>query len=277
MAADLTPEQRAERRREVARARTRRQRVSAALALTLVAGAGAAAVTAGSSGGSNVRSAPATAATGARTAARPRRMTPVGASGTSSTAQVRRPAPVIAQKLHNDCEATALQILLATEGIDVGQLQLQSEFPRNGPLDPRNSAGGLVWGDPELGFVGRPDGGGTAGGYGIYPRPVAATAGRHGATLIDISGSAVRRLYARVRARHAVMAWIALSNGSYGVWRSPAGRIVRVNFGEHTVVVTRVDAAGVHLVNPLQGTREVWTRALFEQRWGALGRRALST
>jgi hypothetical protein len=60
-------------------------------------------------------------------------------------------------------------------------------------------------------------------------------------------------------------------------WWSPDGRLVRVNFGEHTVVLTGVDSAGrVSVVNVLQGTRERWTQSQLLEKWERLGRRALA-
>ncbi len=187
-------------------------------------------------------------------------------------------ASVIAQKLPNDCEASALQILLATTGVTVDQLRLQAQMPRSRPLDPVGSGGLETWGDPDQGFVGRPEGGGPAGGFGIYPGPVAALSARHGRPLQNLTGSAPASIYRRLLAGHAVMAWIALSHGPYGHWRTPAGRLVQVNFGEHTIVLTGIRKDGrLTLVNPLSGTRETWTRGDFVARWTELGRRALTS
>lgn len=134
-----------------------------------------------------------------------------------------------------------------------------------------------MWGDPELGYVGRPDGGGVAGGFGIYPGPVRATAAKYGRKLHVLSSRSPRAVYDQIFDGHAVMVWIGLSDGPYGAWRSPQGRPVRVNFGEHTVVLHGVRADGGLLVsNPLQGTRETWTKRRFESMWERLGRRALA-
>ncbi|MBI5104071.1 MAG: C39 family peptidase [Solirubrobacterales bacterium] len=197
---------------------------------------------------------------------------------------VRRPvsavvaAPVVRQAQRNTCESAALEILLATVGREVGQARLQRALPRSGPLDPRGSGAGRTWGDPDRGYVGRPDGGGVAGGFGVYPAPVRATAARLGVQLDDLSGGSPGRVYGALRAGRAVMAWIGLSDGPFGEWRSPAGRRVRVNFGEHTVVLHGIRRDGSVLVsNPLEGTRERWSPAEFEELWGRLGRRALAT
>lgn len=132
-------------------------------------------------------------------------------------------APVVRQFQRNACEAAALHILLATTGTRVSQRRLQSAFPRSGPLDPVGTGPEQTWGDPDRGYVGRPDGGGAAGGFGVYPGPVAATARGYGRRLDDLTGSASARIYARLRAGRAVIAWIGLSDGPYGTWRSPQG------------------------------------------------------
>lgn len=187
-------------------------------------------------------------------------------------------APVIGQKLHNNCESAALQILLATVSVRVDQLRLQAEMPRSGSLDPLGAAPDQLWGDPDLGFVGRSDGGGAAGGFGVYPGPVAQVARRHGRQLENVTGASVAAIYARLLRGRAVMAWVGLRAGPYGQWRTPAGRSIRVNFNEHTVVLNGVRPDGaLQVVNPLQGTREVWSRRQFEAMWSVLGRRALST
>ncbi len=187
-------------------------------------------------------------------------------------------APAVAQKLHNDCEAAALQTLLATDGIASDQLTLQAQLPRSGPLDPKGSPPDQVWGDPSQGFVGRADGSGPAGGFGVYQGPVAQLANRYGRRLRDLTGSAPRLLYRRLLAGHAIMVWVGLADGPYGRWRSPSGQPVVVNFNEHTAVLTGIGADGtLDVINPLTGTREQWTRAQFETMWSRLGRRALST
>lgn len=186
-------------------------------------------------------------------------------------------APVVAQAQRNTCESAALQVLAETVGVRLDQRVIQRAFPTSGRPDPVPGPSGEIWGDPDEGYVGRPDGGGARGGFGIYPAPVLRTARQLGLVLDDLSGASPTAVYARLLRGHAVMAWIGLSEGPYGTWISPAGRRIRVNFGEHTVVVHGLRADGRLLVsNPLSGTRELWTTAEFEERWRLLGRRALS-
>jgi len=187
-------------------------------------------------------------------------------------------APLIAQRFRNNCETTALEILLATVGVNVDQLTLQAEVRRDGPLDPRGSGGSEVWGDPENGFVGRADGNGPAGGFGVYQGPIAALSLRHRRRLVDLTRASPASVYQRVLGGHAVMAWVGLADGPYGQWRTPTGKLVRVNFNEHAVVLSGVTASGrLQISNPLAGTSQLWSRQTFETRWNRLGRRALST
>lgn len=199
----------------------------------------------------------------------------------SGTLAPPRPAPrlhripTVAQVLRNDCEAAALQALLAGVGRHVGQRALQREMPRSGLLDPRGSGAGLVWGDPELGFVGRPAGGGVAGGFGVYEHPLQRLARRFGVHLVDLTGAPLPVMWGRLRRGYPQIAWVGLTAGPYGTWRSPNGRRIRVNFGEHAIVLTGMEGGRLKVMNPLFGTRELWSRSLFAERWARLGRRAL--
>ena len=185
--------------------------------------------------------------------------------------------PLVKQVLQDDCEATALSMILAYRGKRVGQLALQDQVAHSRPLDPTVSASGSeIWGDPNLGFVGRADGSGPAGGFGVYQGPIKALARRHGVALDDLTGASPAAIYRTLLAGHPVMAWVALSNGPFATWQTPAGRTVHVNYGEHAVVLTGVGPAGVSVNDPLSGGRLTWAKPQFEQMWAGLGRRALA-
>jgi uncharacterized protein YvpB len=185
--------------------------------------------------------------------------------------------PMIAQVLQNDCEATALSMVLAYSGRAIDQLALQRQVAHAAPLDPTSGPNGEeVWGDPSRGFVGRADGGGPAGGFGVYQDPIRALARRHGLQMTDLTGARPDRLYAALLAGHPVLAWVALSAGPYAQWTSPAGKPIKVNYGEHAVVLTGIDGAGIHVNDPLSGERLTWSKPQFEQMWAGLGHRALA-
>jgi uncharacterized protein YvpB len=184
-----------------------------------------------------------------------RRVERATAAGRDRVAVPKRPVsatirlPVIKQALHNDCEATALSMLLLDYGRHVSQLTLQSQLPRSGPLTPQQAPGGsgpVIWGDPSQGFVGS-----AAGtGYGVYQRPVAALARRHGVAVRDLTGAHPQAVYRALLSGHSVMAWVALSGGPYETWRTPSGRIVHANLGEHTVVFTGISGDSLTVNDP---------------------------
>jgi uncharacterized protein YvpB len=183
----------------------------------------------------------------------------------------------VRQVLHNDCEATALSMLLAVAGVRAGQLELQERLPHSGPLDPEPVAGSSLfrWGDPERGFVGRPAGGGSEGGFGVYEPPVRALASRYGVHLLDLHGRSVAAVRAAVLAGHPVLAWVGLAPGPYLSWLTPSGRRITVNLNEHAILLVGGGDGYLLVNNPLTGRRESWSDALFSARWKLLGRRAL--
>jgi uncharacterized protein YvpB len=183
----------------------------------------------------------------------------------------------IRQVLHNDCEATSLSMLLAAAGVHAGQLELQARLPRSGPLDPEPVAGSSLfrWGDPERGFVGRPAGGGTEGGFGVYEPPIRALAARYGVHLVDLHGRSVSAVRSVVLAGHPVLAWVGLAAGPYLSWLTPSGRKITANLDEHAVVLVGAGRGFVLVNNPLSGAREQWSDELFSYRWRLLGQRAL--
>jgi uncharacterized protein YvpB len=184
--------------------------------------------------------------------------------------------PIVKQTYPNNCETAALSMLLAGAGVDQGQKALQRELPTDGALDPEvRPDGTLVWGDPQRGFVGRVEGGGTAGGYGVYEKPIMELASEW-AEPADLSGESPDALYERLLAGDPVMVWIGLQDGPYETWISEAGREIEANFGEHTVVLAGIRGDRLLVNDPLDGQRKWWTKEEFELMWDRLGNRAIS-
>ncbi len=189
----------------------------------------------------------------------------------------RRTLPIVQQDLRNNCETAALSMLLTAEGVRVDQLELQEQLPQSGPLDPEPSDRGdlFVWGDPNIGYVGRADGGGTSGGYGVYEAPIQELAAQSGVDLADLDDTP-RSVYRALLDGRPVMTWVGLSDGPYETWLTPDGERFTANFGEHTVVLTGIRGDTIYVNDPLVGERTTWTRDYFEQLWERLDRRALS-
>lgn len=202
--------------------------------------------------------------------------TPAAAAAVASP----KPAllPIVKQALRNNCETAALSMLLAWKDVRVGQLTLQRRLVKSGPLDPRTDPlGGLpMWGDPDDGYVGRAEGGGVAGGFGVYQGPIRRLAAQYRVRLVNLSRRDVSVLYSRLSLGIPVMVWVGLSDGPYRRWLAPSGRRIVANMGEHTVVLTGVAGGSVLVNDPLYGIKTTWTKEKFEQMWPRLGRRALS-
>jgi uncharacterized protein YvpB len=238
------------------------------------------------SSGTGARAAPKAKAAAPPRAARPaphrtRPASPAAAApAPAAPASARRdPLAVRPQTQHyrNDCEATALSMLLTAAGAPRTQEQVLGELPRDGPADPRILPDGTwVWGDPERGFVGRVKGGGTAGGYAVFVGPVLAVARRHVPLAEDLTGHSVSVLIDRLRRHRAVMVWVGLSDGPFQRWVTPRGRQVLGNFGEHSLLLVGYQGGNFLYNDPLTGTRETVSTADFMTMWRRLGRRAIS-
>lgn len=186
------------------------------------------------------------------------------------------PAPLYKQAYRNNCETAALSMLLGSVGVRVDQRKLQRELPRSGPLDPIVAADGTwIWGAPDEGFVGRVEGGGSAGGFGVYQGPIRRLAARYNVRLTDLSRKSTGTIVARLRQGRPVMSWIGLSDGPYRRWRTPTGQPTSVNLGEHAVVLTGISNGMILVNDPLTRTRMRWTVDEYEAKWDLLGRRAL--
>jgi uncharacterized protein YvpB len=192
------------------------------------------------------------------------------------TASAAVSVPVIKQAYRNNCETAALSMLLAADGINVSQTDLLKELPRAAPNDQQTGPSGQpVWGDPDTGFVGDPNGGAKGSGYGVYQGPIRDLAQKHGANVTDLSNSSPDQIYQWLLSGRAVMVWVGLTDGPYQTWKAPDGKQVVGNFGEHTVLLTGINGTTVTVNDPLSGQTDVWTGAYFNQLWQRLGKRAL--
>ncbi len=186
------------------------------------------------------------------------------------------PVPLVKQVFRNNCETAALAMVLASVGVRVDQRRLQRELRRSGPLDPIISPDGTwIWGAPDEGFVGRAEGGGVAGGFGVYQGPIRQLAARYRVHLDDLSRRDVTDIVSRLRQGRPVLSWIGLSEGPYRRWRTPAGRLISVNLGEHAVVLTGVSNGMILVNDPLTGTRLRWSVSEYAAKWRLLGQRAV--
>lgn len=181
--------------------------------------------------------------------------------------EIRRPH--LRQAWRNNCETASLSMLL---GGRPDQRRLQALLPVSAPLEPRSTPRGLVWGNPEEGFVGNV----RAGGYGVYERPLLALAHVAGADLVNFSGGPFVRLVDAIRSGRPVLAWVTLGPSSPQSWRTPHGEVVRANRAEHAVLLVGWEPGLVVYLDPWDGTRKVEDLETFAARWRSLGQRAIT-
>ncbi|HEV1992625.1 MAG TPA: C39 family peptidase [Candidatus Dormibacteraeota bacterium] len=175
---------------------------------------------------------------------------------------------------HNlTCEAAALKMALAYEGIAVDEMTLVGYMTNDRRPAQFDSKGRLVaWGDPAQGFVGDPDGHiERLTGYGVYFEPVAAAANRAGAHAIKAGGGlygspiAPSEVYDAVLDGHPVVAWISNTYRTVNLSRYTAfdGATVSYTLTEHAVTLIGVRPDAVLINDPWFGQH--WhSKAQFE-------------
>lgn len=177
--------------------------------------------------------------------------------------------PVIRQAYRNNCETAALS--MALRGAH-SQRALQVALPQARPLDPDYRSGGMVWGDPNAGFVGRVEG----GGFGVFEEPLARLGARYDPGTTVVRASTFDGVLDQVRAGRPVVAWTGLGASAPWTWTTPAGRAINADRSHHTVVLAGVGLEGVTVHDPWTGAASVVSRASLAEGWERLGRRAVA-
>ena len=177
------------------------------------------------------------------------------------------------------CEAAALQMALAHQGIDVSQDQVLNAVGVDWRPAYYDDAGELRWGDPYTSFVGDPDGDESVlSGYGTYFPPIARVASDHGARVV-LAGEGISpdAVYQAVLQNHPVVAWVSVDLQYYSPasWRTFDGRLVLYAGPiEHVLTVVGVDGDSVYLLDPLSGPEWV-SKSVFEAAFETFNRMAV--
>lgn len=97
----------------------------------------------------------------------------------TTTSGVLLPVPLVEQSYRLSCESASMEMVLRYRGISVTQKELMKEIGYAAPFVRRFENGKMVWGDPDLGFVGDEKGWVylnrgfiDATGWGVNPPPV---------------------------------------------------------------------------------------------------------
>jgi uncharacterized protein YvpB len=183
-------------------------------------------------------------------------------------------------QLHTlSCEAAALEMALAHQGIDVSQDQVLDDTGIDWRPAYYDGSGELRWGDPYTTFVGDPDGDESLlSGYGTYFPTIARVAADHGAGVVMAGeGISPDDVYRAVLQNHPVVAWVSVDLQYYspGSWRTFDGGVVMYAGPiEHAVTVVGVDGDSVYLFDPLSGPG--WaSKSVFEAAFETFNRMAV--
>ncbi|MFE9428679.1 C39 family peptidase [Kitasatospora sp. NPDC006697] len=180
-------------------------------------------------------------------------LVPTGAASAATAV----PIPEYSQQLNDDCEASALRMVLAGYGVDasdedvlaqIGVDREHYEFGHDGPLS----------GDPFAAFVGDPDGSESAGtGYGVYYPPVASAAQAYGLTVVNAGqGISPDDLRSYLANGNAAVIWTDFQwqNRPADYYTAYDGQSVPyAGPGEHAVVVTDYTDDSVSINDPYAG------------------------
>lgn len=177
------------------------------------------------------------------------------------------------------CEIASLRSALLTVGVDVPESILLSAMPQDPTEKTVDAEGNVIWGDPDVGFVGDIDGRMPSTGFGIHAPGLKKVAQLY-ATAHEIRANDAAALTAAIDRGNPVIVWSATgASPSALTWHTPDGKQINAAVYEHTLVVAGYKGSAaaiqsVQVVDPLTGLREEsWEE--FTWRTGFFGHQAL--
>ncbi len=197
--------------------------------------------------------------------------------GTETLLQV----PQYYQRYSLSCEAVSLRMALAYKNKTVSEDELiqNLKFATLKPAHYDSRTNQEIWGDPEVGFVGRIDGSMPAKtGYGVYEKPILDLALRYDKAAI-LEPATLDSLIGEIAAGNPVVVWGSINGGIDISWHDESGKFIKAISGEHARVVvgfsgTESAPTGIILNDPVYGRIEM-TTAEFLRDWGLLGNKGV--
>ena len=187
--------------------------------------------------------------------------------------------PLYRQIYGLDCEAAALQMALAHEGIRVSQGALLNAMHIDWRM-PTRDATGFHWGNPNTNFVGKPNGSEIRQtGYGAYSYPVSRAAWKYGGRILATrTGISPSLVYWSLLHGHPVVAWVAFDWRYHQVSHYVAFDGQTVAYGspyEHAVTLYGVTPGYVLVNNPWRGVRQWIPKWQFQRAYATFSNMAI--
>jgi uncharacterized protein YvpB len=163
--------------------------------------------------------------------------------------------PFYHQQRSLTCEIAALRMALKGVGVTVSETELWNDLAKD-PTPRRVHNGIVTWGDPNTGFVGKPNGSMFRTGFGVYAPPIVALAKRYAdASVIRVDDPYA--IDAALSKGHPIVYWTVIGNSpSVTTWNTPSGKTIRAPYYEHTRVIvgyrgTTEKIEGVYILDSL--------------------------
>jgi uncharacterized protein YvpB len=183
--------------------------------------------------------------------------------------------PFFHQQHALSCEVASLRSALAGVGVTVSESDLWFRLPKDG-TPKRVTANGMIWGDPNTGFVGNVNGRMPKTGYGVFAGPIMRVADQYASSsLIRVDNG--HAIDAALAAHHPIIAWTVIGPlpPKFYHWKTPNGASIDTPAYEHTNVIvgyrgTADRIEGVYVIDPLSSLRyESWDE--FQARTAPFG------
>lgn len=174
------------------------------------------------------------------------------------------------------CEVSALRTALTYLGVSVSEERLLSKLAF---ATPEQMITPNIWGDPEVGFVGRVDGSiFHRTGYGVFDEPIRDLAREYREADI-IEDANLTKVLEEVKDGNPVVAWGLLSQRPAVYWKTLEGKTVEARPGEHARVVIGYtgeinDPEKIILIDPIYGLIRMGADKFVED-WRIMDKRAV--
>lgn len=178
-------------------------------------------------------------------------------------------------ELPTGCEATALTMLLNYYGMNVTKQEVADRLPKMALTYYKDEV--KYGGDPNKGFVGNPY---SNSSYGVFEKPILQVLNEYFPNRAeDLSGKVLDEILECVKQGRPVMVWVTIH--MYNVvyrqsWKLETGELFRWPGNEHAVVITGYDDKYIYLNDPYTGSERKYERKIVENRYNALGKRAVA-